>query len=290
MGLTGVVGEATLALELLQSPWVAVDVDRTDGLEQTLALMAGGERHHYSVAWLDLLAEGGKLGRAVITSADRMPREHAPRRSPPRRDHRAALLRKPIIEVPRGFPGALLQRSGVRAFNAVRWGASPRSERQRPMPLAPYLFPLDGLGEWNRLYGAGGLIQYQFVVPTGQEQSLIGCFESMRRHALPVYLAVFKRFGEEFGGPLSFPLAGWTLAVDLPARAPSLDAVLGELDELIAGCGGRVYLTKDVRLRGETLPAMYPRLSCFERARARVDPDGVMRSDLARRLGLCAAG
>jgi decaprenylphospho-beta-D-ribofuranose 2-oxidase len=109
----------------------------------------------------------------------------------------------------------------------------------------------------------------------------------MRRRALPIYLAVFKRFGAAFGGPLSFPLAGWTLAVDLPARAPALDIALRELDELIAGCGGRVYLTKDVRLRSDMLPAMYPRLRGFEQARARVDPNGVMRSDLARRLGLC---
>jgi decaprenylphospho-beta-D-ribofuranose 2-oxidase len=289
MGLTGVIVQATLTLEPLESSWVAVDVDRTDGLEQTLELMAGEESHRYSVAWLDLLAEGAKLGRAVVTRADRLPRERIPKRTGLRRDHRAALLRKPILEVPRGFPGALLQRSGVRAFNAVRWSATPRSERQRPIPLAPYLFPLDGLGEWNRLYGAAGLIQYQFVVPAGQEAALVTCFQSMQRHALPIYLAVFKRFGEAFGGALSFPLAGWTLAVDMPARAPGLDRALCELDETIAGCGGRVYLTKDVRLQREMLPAMYPRLGGFEQVRARVDPDGVMRSDLARRLGLSAS-
>jgi decaprenylphospho-beta-D-ribofuranose 2-oxidase len=289
MGLTGVVVEATLALEPLDSSWFAVDVDRTDGLEQTLALMAGEESHRYSVAWLDLLAEGSKLGRAVVTRADRLPQERVRSRPRMRRDHRAALLRKPILEVPRGFPGALLQRSGVRAFNAVRWSATPRSERQRSMPLAPFLFPLDGLGEWNRLYGAAGLIQYQFVVPAGQEATLVTCFEVMQRRALPIYLAVFKRFGDAFGGPLSFPLAGWTLAVDLPARVPALDAALSELDELVAGCGGRVYLTKDVRLRREILPAMYPRLACFEEVRRRVDPEGMMRSDLARRLGLCGA-
>ncbi len=289
MGLTGVVVQATLALEPLCSSWVVVDVDRTDGLEQTLELMAADESHRYSVAWLDLLADGAKLGRAVLTRGDRLPPERVPGKAARRRDHRSSLLRKPILEVPRGFPGALLQRSGVRTFNAVRWGATSRSERRRPMPLAPFFFPLDGLGEWNRLYGAGGLIQYQFVVPAGREETLVGCFESMRRRALPVYLAVFKRFGEEFGGPLSFPLAGWTLAVDLPARAPNLDAALRELDELIAGCGGRVYLTKDVRLGRDMLGAMYPRLGSFEQTRARVDPDGVMRSDLARRLGLCGA-
>jgi decaprenylphospho-beta-D-ribofuranose 2-oxidase len=102
-----------------------------------------------------------------------------------------------------------------------------------------------------------------------------------------VYLAVFKRLGASFGGPLSFPLEGWTLAADLPAAAPGLGVALDELDELVAGCGGRVYLSKDVRLRPDMLRVMYPQLERFQAQRARVDPEGVLRSDLARRLGLC---
>ena len=115
------------------------------------------------------------------------------------------------------------------------------------------------------------------------------CFELMRKRRLPVYLAVFKRFGASFGGPLSFPLAGWTLAVDLPAGAPGVRPALDELDEVIAGCGGRVYLTKDVRLRRDVLATMYPQLDRFHVQRAKVDPDGVLASDLSRRLGLCGA-
>ena len=290
MGLTGIVVQATLALEPLGSEWFAVDVDRTDGLDQTLELMAGDESHRYSVAWLDLLASGKKMGRAVVSRADRLPDKPYRGRQGARRDHRAALGRKPTMEIPRGLPSALLHRSGVRAFNALRWSAASRSERQRPVALAPYLFPLDVLGEWNRLYGAAGLIQHQFVVPAGQEAALVACFELMQRRALPIYLAVFKRLGDAFGGPLSFPLGGWTLAVDLPARAAELDSSLRELDELVAGCGGRVYLTKDVRLQREMLPAMYPQLGRFQEIRSRVDPDGIIRSDLARRLGLCEVG
>ena len=112
----------------------------------------------------------------------------------------------------------------------------------------------------------------------------------MRERRLPVYLAVFKRFGSEFGGPLSFPLEGWTLAIDLPAAAPGVAAALDALDELVAGCGGRVYLSKDARLRPEAIRAMYPRLDSFERLRSRADPERVLRSDLGRRLGLCGGG
>ncbi len=287
MGLTGVITQATLRVEPLASPWVAADVDRTDGLEQTLEVMAGEERHRYSVAWLDLLAEGSKMGRAVVSRADPLPADVPP----PVRGRRGHvnISRLALFDVPRGLPAGLLRRSSVRAFNALRWHAAPRRQRGRPAALAPYFFPLDVLGEWNRLYGPAGLIQYQFVVPSGQETALVRCFELIRTRRLPVYLAVFKRFGPSFGGPLSFPLQGWTLAIDVPAAAPGLAAALEALDQLVAGCGGRVYLSKDVRLRREALHAMYPHLDRFRAQRARVDPDGVLRSDLSRRLGLSEA-
>ena len=293
MGLTGVIVEATLRAEPLPSPWVAADVDRTDGLEQTLELMSGAERHRYSVAWLDLLADGSKMGRAIVSRADRLASDAA---TPAPRRRRAAsgsspgaLLQRPAFEVPRRFPAALMRPASMRAFNALRWHATPRRERGRPVAMAPYFFPLDALGAWNRLYGSPGLVQYQFVIPSGQELALERCFELIRKRRLPVYLAVFKRFGPAFGGPLSFPLQGWTLAADIPAGAPGLGAALDELDAVVAGCGGRVYLTKDARLRRELMPAMYPDLDRFHAQRARVDPDGVLRSDLALRLGLCDA-
>jgi decaprenylphospho-beta-D-ribofuranose 2-oxidase len=293
MGLTGVVLKATLRAELLSSPWVAADVDRTDSLEQTLALLAGDEHRRYSVAWLDLLAGGSRFGRAVVSRANPLPADSAPaaergtharRRQPP-----GALSQSPLVNVPRRFPSTLLSPQSVRAFNALRWVRTPRRERERPVALAPYFFPLDGLGEWNRLYGRGGLLQYQFVVPFGEEAALLRCFELIRTRRLPVYLAVFKRFGASSEGPLSFPLAGWTLAIDLPARALGVRAALDELDGLVAACGGRVYLTKDARLRPDALVAMYPQLDRFHAQRARADPDGVLRSDLSRRLGLCGA-
>jgi decaprenylphospho-beta-D-ribofuranose 2-oxidase len=292
MGLTGIVVEATLAAEPLAAPWVAADVDRTDGLAQTLELMAAEERHRYSVAWLDLLAGGSRMGRAVISQADPLPADAVVALR--RRGRRAAagaypttLTRGTVVDVPRGFPGNVLRPAAVRAFNAVRWRAHPRRERGRPVALAPYFFPLDALGGWNRLYGPAGLLQYQFVIPSGQEAELERCFELLRRRRLPVYLAVFKRFGPAFGGPLSFPIAGWTLAIDLPADAPGLGQALDELDELVVGAGGRVYLSKDVRLRRDMLAAMYPQLERFRTQRARVDPEGLLRSDLGRRVGLC---
>ncbi len=291
MGLTGVVLEATLRAEPLSAPWVAGDLDRTDSLQQTLELMSGEERHRYSVAWLDLLAPRASMGRAVLSRADPMPagatlpQTHGARGA--RKAYPGSLSRAAPVEIPRMFPGTLLRPASVRAFNALRWTTSPRRERGRPLALAPYFFPLDALAAWNRLYGAGGLVQYQFVIPSGHESALERCFELLRQ--VPVYLAVFKRFGAQFGGPLSFPLEGWTLAVDIPARASGLSATLDRLDELVTESGGRVYLTKDSRLRRETVRSMYPQIDHFHEQRARVDPLGLLRSDLATRLGLCGA-
>jgi decaprenylphospho-beta-D-ribofuranose 2-oxidase len=286
MGLTGVLTRATLRATPLP-PCVVADTDRTENLEQTLELMAGEDPHRYSVAWLDLLADGRKMGRAIVSRSD--PLRDGGSAPSTRGARRGMRLRGPMVDVPRRFPGFVLSPSAVRAFNALRWRAAPRMERERELELAPYFFPLDVLGEWNRLYGSEGFLQYQFVVPLGAEDALMASFELIRRRRLPVYLAVFKRMGASFGGPLSFPLEGWTLAADLPARAPGLSGALDELDELIAGCGGRVYLSKDIRLRPDLLREMYPQLPAFEAQRARVDPRGVLRSDLARRLGLCEA-
>ncbi len=317
MGLTGVIVQATLAVEPLASPWVAEDLDRTEDVEHTLALLSEHDSRRWSVAWLDLLAEGRGMGRALVSRADPWPAQPGIARVDPgiagpgvasanpesaqpgvgragirarRRAGGLALSERPRVEVPRGFPSGVLRPSLVRAFNAARWRRSPRRVRGRRVGLGAYLFPLDALGSWSRLYGVQGLVQYQLVAPIGEEARLVRCIELLRARGLPVYLAVLKRFGAFHGGPLSFPIEGFTLALDLPGGAPGLRGALDELDAIVAEAGGRVYLSKDVRMRKDVLPTMYPRLDRFHAVRARVDPHGMLRSDLASRLGLCEDG
>ncbi len=150
------------------------------------------------------------------------------------------------------------------------------------------MFPLDGLAAWPRLYGRQGFVQYQFVVPLGQEPVLELVIDYLSRMQVPCYLAVLKDFGPENAAPLSFPLRGWTLALDLPRRAPGLEVALARCDDLVAQAGGRVYLSKDSRLRPEALKAMYPRLPEWQAIRERSDPERRWRSDLAIRTGLVA--
>jgi decaprenylphospho-beta-D-ribofuranose 2-oxidase len=293
MGLTGVVSEATLRVEPLAAPWLLSDVDRTSSLEHTLETMREHASAEHLIAWVDLLIAGPRFGRGLVHRIRAWPAElaHQAPREPRlwRPGHPAALARAAAFEVPRGFPRGVLRPALVRAYNRAHWAGTSR-ERGRPTTLMQAYFPLDVVDSWYRLYGPSGFYQYQFVVPPDAEEEMVRALELLHERRLPVYLAVIKRFGEPAPGPLSFPIAGWTAALDLPAGVPGLTQALDELDELVTRAGGRVYLTKDARLRPELLREMYPRLGEFDTVRARVDPGGVMRSDLGRRLGLCRDG
>jgi decaprenylphospho-beta-D-ribofuranose 2-oxidase len=279
MGLTGAVTAATLATVPLREPFALADVDRADSIEDAMALMDRGG-HTHAIAWLDLLASGARFARAVVTRS-REGEAPAGTRSLGLASHRA-------LRVPPGAPGGLLRGASVRTFNAALWHHSPRSRRAQPIGAAEQLFPLDRVADWNRLYGRHGLLQYQFAAPRGEEWVMRCALEMLRARRVPMFLAALKRFGAPSGGLLSFPLEGWTLAIDIPARVRGVGTVLDDADRLVASAGGRVYLAKDARMRPEMLRAMYPQLERFCAVRRRVDPAGTMRSDMARRLELSA--
>ncbi len=277
MGLTGVILWAEISLRALPSPLLAVDTDRVNALDEAFAALdAPGGPHR--VAWLDLLGPG--LARGVVTRADAAPAEAGD--SHPG----AATTVAGRLRIPPRWPGALLRPEVVRAYNAYRFGRTPARSRGELEPFGPHMFPLDVLDAWPRLYGPGGFVQYQLVVPRGQETALEQVLVQLRRSPVPCYLAVLKDFGPANACPLSFPMEGWTLAMDLPRRAPGLMALLERWDEMVVQAGGRVYLAKDARLRPETLAAMYPRLGEWRGIRDAADPEGRWRSDLAVRTGL----
>jgi decaprenylphospho-beta-D-ribofuranose 2-oxidase len=272
MGLTGVILWARLVLAPVGSALLSVDTDRAADLDELLSsLAAPGGR--YRVAWVDLL--GRRPGRGVVTRADHLPTGAADGATVPSR-----------ATVPSWWPSGLLRQRTAEAFNELRFRRAPRRRRGAIERLGTHMFPLDALARWPRLYGPSGFLQYQFVVPLGSERVLELVIAELRRSRVPCYLAVLKDFGPESDAYLSFPLRGWTLALDLPRAAPGLGALLDRLDELVAAAGGRVYLAKDARLRPEALRAMYPRLEEWRAVREQVDPDGLWRSDLGLRTGL----
>jgi len=286
MGLTGVILAATLRLEPLQTSWISVDTERASDLDDVLARMeAGDHRYRYSVAWIDCLARGAQLGRSVLMRGDHATPEQLPQR---RRDRPLSPPAAARLAAPPWVPGGLLRHATVAAFNEAYFRRAPRVECGRLESLQSFFFPLDVVRGWNRIYGPRGFVQYQFVVPLGGEDALRRVIELLSGAGVGSFLAVLKRFGESAGGPLAFPLQGLTLALDIPAAVPGLGPLLDRLDEVVAESGGRVYLAKDSRLRPDVLAAMYPRLAEFEATRAKLDPGGVLRSDLARRLAVGA--
>ncbi|NNN35248.1 FAD-binding oxidoreductase [Streptomyces sp. S3(2020)] len=284
MGLTGVILTATVQLQPVETALMSVDTERARDLDDLMArLSATDDRHRYSVAWIDLLARGAATGRAVLTRGDHAPLEALGTRA--RRDPLAFRASR-LPAMPAHLPEGLLTRTTVGLFNELWYRKAPRARTGQLQSVSAFFHPLDGVPQWNRVYGRGGFVQYQFVVGYGQEETLRRIVRRVSERRCPSFLAVLKRFGDADPGWLSFPVPGWTLALDIPAGLPGLGALLDELDEDVVAAGGRVYLAKDSRLRPELLAAMYPRLDDFRALRAELDPRAVFVSDLSRRLSL----
>jgi decaprenylphospho-beta-D-ribofuranose 2-oxidase len=283
MGLTGVITRATLRLHRVDTAYVCVDTDRADDLDQLMALLEDGDgTHPYTVGWFDSISAGRRTGRAVVTRgrpaelSDLSPRQA---RSP------LSLDTGPRHRVPDVLPSGLVNRVSGRMFNELWFRKAPRHRVGEVQGAGTFFHPLDGVADWNRLYGRRGFCQYQFVVPFGAEDTVRAAMELIAASGHVSCLNVLKRFGPSGTGLMSFPTPGWTMAVDLAVR-PGLDRLCDELDELVVAVGGRVYLAKDSRLRPDTLAAMYPGLATFRRVRRETDPSGTFMSDLARRLRL----
>jgi len=288
MGLTGMVLDATIKLKRIETSLLSVDTDRTKDLDEVMSLMEqGDDAYDYSVAWIDLMATGSAMGRSVLDRGRfaRLDELQGRHRDDPLSFHPKVLAAAPPI-----VPPGLLNHLSIRAFNEFWYRKAPRRRRGSLQSITMFFHPLDLVHQWNRLYGPPGFLQWQCAVPFGAEETLRRIVSRLSSAGCTSFLAVLKRFGAPNQGHLSFPMPGWTLALDIPASgAHGLGSLLDQLDEEVVEAGGRIYLAKDSRMRPELLAPMYPRLDEWRRVRAEVDPDGVLRSDLGRRLRLIDA-
>jgi len=282
MGLLGVVLTATIRLRRIETTYFHQRSIRVNNLE---AMMAALDEHDhtfpYSVATLDVLATGTRLGRGVLTVGDHANRDELP---PTLAANPLRISGPPKLSVPFDLPEFTLNPLSIRLVNAViqRIQASAT-------PIGHYegfFYPLDKIAHWNRGYGRRGFTQYQFVIPFAdglrQMRKILSAILSSGE--LP-FLNILKRLGKESGGVLSFPREGYTFAIDFPVRQNTV-ALLRRLDAMVFEAGGRIYLGKDSYLDAAMFRAMYPELEGWLETKAKYDPHGVFTSDLGRRLGM----
>lgn len=282
MGLTGPILDLTLQLVQLESAAVHGRHLPVRGLAAMMARLEEADRAWpYTVAWVDAHAPADQLGRGEVILGRPAPLHEVRRRNRLRNERYDPGSPYPI---PLDPPISLVRSPLVRTYNAARFHSL--TVREGLEPIAPFFFPLDALGGWNRLYGPRGFRQYQFVVPDDHaEQVIATVLETSRKVGQPPALVVLKRFGSPAPGPLSFPRTGWTLAADYPNQ-PGLLELLRRFDEVVLDAGGRVYLAKDDRLSADTFRAMYTGYENWLAIKRELDPSGRWSSVLSRRLGI----
>ena len=285
MGLTGVITSAVVQLIPVTTSRMLVSTRRFDGLDAVMAAMVERDAEfRYSVAWIDATVSGRRLGRGVVTWG-----EHA---TPADLSGRAAS--DPLGYAPSqrvGVPSIIGSVGVVRRWNAAAFSETwfrkaPVARDAEVQSIPGFFHPLDGVADWNRVYGRRGFVQYQFVVPDESADTVRRVLERVVAERPADFLNVLKRFGPAGDGLLSFPTAGWTLTLDLPV-VDGLGRLLHELDDMVLTAGGRVYLAKDAATTPAMVTAGYPRLAEWRTIRDRVDPNRVFQSDLGRRLDLC---
>jgi decaprenylphospho-beta-D-ribofuranose 2-oxidase len=279
MGLTGIITAVTFRLLRIRSGLLRVRAWRLPDLDALLDAMTGAAGR-YVAGWIDTTAGGRSLGRGAVDAADHLP-EPDPAAEPDGLGYRPGRpLRVPAM------PFSPLTALSARAFNSLWYRKAP-AVRESLVGLPAFFHRLDAVSGWNRAVGPRGIVQYQFAVPEDRHDVIARVIERSRKASLAPFLGTLKRFGPASGAPLSFPAPGWSMAMEMPAGNPRLGPLLDELDRLVADAGGRIYLAKDSRMSRAAFDAMYGGLHGWRAARARLDPSGVFKSDLGRRLGLC---
>jgi FAD/FMN-containing dehydrogenase len=280
--LTGIIGEVTLKLIPIQSSYVHVQNHAAENLEQMFSLMQDATiDDRYTVAWIDSMAHGARLGRGVVMCGHHATKNELPSNLD------GTSKSKSNRAIPFDFPTSMLNPLSISVFNSLYYHREGGKRTPFLSSYDPYFYPLDKISQWNRMYGKNGFVQYQCVIPDNRAfEGIKALLETLSNSRRPSFLAVLKRLGAEGRGFLSFPMAGYTLALDLPIRDNGLFVLLNELDKIVLRYAGRVYLAKDARLSADSFRAMYPRYEEWLKIKNAVDPSNKFSSSLSRRLNI----
>ncbi|RZK04000.1 MAG: FAD-binding oxidoreductase [Novosphingobium sp.] len=282
MGLTGVILHIAFHLQRVESGWIRQTTLPAPDLDTAMRLFEDHAEVRYSVAWIDCLAGGRSLGRSAIMLGEHAsivdlpePLQAAPFGTP----------RRKLRTLPFDAPSGLLNGLTVRAFNAAYYRRQVMKRGLQLVDWDSYFYPLDAVGQWNRIYGRRGLLQFQCALPLASARAgLIELLEAIAKSGQGSFLAVLKRLGGLPGGAFSFPLDGYTLALDFPVSAKTL-ALMERLDAIVLAHGGRFYLAKDSRMSAATLRASDARVPQFLALR-QAEGAGAFASSQSERLEL----
>lgn len=283
MGLVGIILEATFKLIPIKTSLMKVNTEKFEDIDSLMNRMIEADsKFKYSVAWVDSL---NKRGKSILSTG-----EHALLKDIQEKNYKLKnsdplnYNSNLVPSAPSFLPNGILNNFTVGIFNKTWFAKSPSLLEGELQTINSFFYPLDGINNWNRIYGPNGFFQYQFVIPDNQGELIPKILHSLREVGVPSFLTVLKRFGNRENGPLSFPLKGWTLATDLPATNSGLLSKLDEIDHLIANAGGRIYLAKDSRQSSEIFKKTYKRFSEWKIEKNKLDPSNIFKSDLSQRL------
>jgi decaprenylphospho-beta-D-ribofuranose 2-oxidase len=284
MGLTGTILDATFRLKPIETGWMRQTTSVAPDLASAMQALQDTGEATYSVAWIDCLARGASLGRSLIFAAEHATLRDVDALRPGAEPFPSSRLGR--LSVPVDFPSLTLNRLSVSAFNELYFRAGAiKAGYPFLVHWNPYFFPLDGIGSWNRIYGRRGFLQHQCVIPTARAQAVLAhILERISHRGTASFLAVLKQLGPSHGD-LSFPLEGFTLALDVPV-SDDVFSLLDDLDRTVVEAGGRLYLAKDARQSPATFEAGYPGLARFRNLRRDIGAAGRVSSRLSARLGI----
>jgi hypothetical protein len=259
LGLTGLIETATLQLRRVSGSWLRGDSRRFANLSEFFAVSRESDQdYEYTVAWIDCAAAGAALGRGVFIRGN-----HAP--------GVGAEPRRLALRVPLTPPVSLINGLSLGLFNQLYYHRRSASQADGMWHFRPFLYPLDGILEWNRIYGPRGFFQYQCVVPVADaEASVREILRLISQSGVGSFLAVLKNFGPSAPlGMLSFARPGTTLALDFPNRGAVTLRLLESLDGVTRSAGGAVYPAKDARMSPASFQQYFP---AWRRFSEYVDP------------------
>jgi len=282
MGLTGVILRAAVRLTPVESGWIRQTTLPAPDLVTAMALFEANQQATYSVAWIDCLATGAAMGRSLV-----MLGEHATLADLGTDEAADRWMQKPRGKktVPIEFPAFALNALSVRSFNALYYAKGRRQAGTALIDYDSYFYPLDAILEWNRIYGRAGFAQFQCVIPlAASARGLEALLGAIARSGQGSFLAVLKRMGVQ-DSRFSFPMEGYTLALDFPMRRDT-PRLFAELEAIAIDHGGRFYLAKDSQLTPGRQRAADPRTAAFTAMRAETGASARFQSLQSRRLGL----